>query len=87
MKDLTQTDMILIHLQENNGITSWEAIKEYGCTRLSARIYQLRKRGYNIENERVYTKNRYGKPVSFARYVLKENEEQKSFWCNLWGWL
>lgn len=87
MKDLTQTDMILIHLKDSGGITSWEAIKEYGCTRLSARIYELRKRGYNIENERVYTRNRYRKPVSYVRYVLKENEEQKSFWRNLWDWI
>ena len=87
MKDLTQTDMILMHLKERNGITIWEAIKEYGCTRLSAKIYLLRKRGYNIENEIVYSKNRYGKTVHYVRYVLKENEEKKSFWRNLLDWL
>lgn len=79
MKDLTQTDIILIHLKEHNGITSWEAIKEYGCTRLSARIHELRKRGIEIINKNTYSRNRYGQNVRYVRYCLKEKEEI-SFW-------
>ena len=40
-------DAILKHLQEYGNITSWEAIKEYGCTRLSAVIWTLRHK-YNL---------------------------------------
>lgn len=49
-------DMILKHLQEFGCITSWEAIMEYGCTRLSQYIYLLRKDGYNITSENVTKK-------------------------------
>ena len=41
-KQITQDDRVLRHLEENDGITSWEAIKEYGITRLSAVIFRLR---------------------------------------------
>lgn len=79
MKDLTQTGMILIHLKEHNGITSWEAIKEYGCTRLSARIHELRKMGIEIINKNTYSRNRYGQNVRYVRYCLKEKEEISFF--------
>lgn len=68
---MTQKERILKHLQDFGSITSWEAIKEYGCTRLSAYIYLLRKDGYIIENESVTTKNRYGDAVTFAKYQIK----------------
>lgn len=68
---MTQKERILKHLQDFGSITSWEAIKEYGCTRLSAYIYLLRKDGYIIENENITTKNRYGDAVTFAKYQIK----------------
>ena len=37
---------ILEHLMVNKTITTWEAIKEYGCTRLSEYIRQIRKKLY-----------------------------------------
>lgn len=69
-KAITQDDRILRHLQENDGITSWEAIREYGVTRLSAVIFRLRKSGNDITNEWVYSRNRYDEPVKFVRYRL-----------------
>ena len=40
---ITHQDRILNHLITKGSITSWEAIKEYGITRLSAVIFNLRK--------------------------------------------
>lgn len=39
---------VLTHLKSGKSITSWQAIKEYNATRLSAIIFNLRERGYNI---------------------------------------
>ena len=64
-------ERILRHLKEYGFITSWEAIQEYGCTRLSHYIYMARKNGYIIDNEYVSTKNRFGEHTHFAKYVLK----------------
>ncbi len=72
---MTKTKAILLHLEEFNSITSWEAIKEYGATRLSAIIYNLRhKYNLTIINEKVNFVDRYGTPSSFAKYILvKDN--------------
>lgn len=62
---------ILRHLREHGTITSWEAIKEYGCTRLSHYIYLLKKDGYQITvTDELFT-NRYGEKSRFARYKLE----------------
>ena len=70
MRTNTQTFRVLAHLEEFGSITSWEAIKEYGATRLSAIIFNLRKRGYYIEKEWEESINRYGGKVRFAKYYL-----------------
>lgn len=43
-----QCEAILSHLMQFGSITTWEAIQQYGITRLSGRIFDLRKAGYNI---------------------------------------
>lgn len=40
---LTQTNEVLEHLKTHGTITSIEAIMQYGATRLSAIIFDLRK--------------------------------------------
>ena len=69
---MTQEQKVLRHLQEIGSITSWEAIMEYGITRLSAIILNLKKQGYEIESERVTTKNRFGENCTFAKYMLRK---------------
>ncbi len=69
---MTQTDMILRHLRDFGSITPVEALREYGCMRLGARIWDLKQAGYDIRAAKETAKNRYGKPVSFARYTLRQ---------------
>lgn len=69
---MNKTNAVQLHLIEKGQITSWEAIKEYGATRLSAIIYNLRhKRGMNIRNERVYFTDRYGTPSHYDIYIYE----------------
>lgn len=67
---MTQEDMVLQHLKEFGGITALDAVREYGILRLSARILNLRKQGYEITTDYLTSKNRYGSWVTFAKYVL-----------------
>lgn len=70
---MNKTKAVMLHLQEKGSITSWEAIKEYGATRLSAIIYNLRyKYNMNIINEEINFKDRYGNNASYVKYVLKK---------------
>lgn len=67
---MTQCDRILRHLQDYGSITQAEAVAEYGCYRLGARIFDLKSRGVAIKSETVTGKNRYGERTSFARYSI-----------------
>lgn len=69
---MTQNEMILKHLKEKGSITTLEAFNLYGVTRLPARIYDLRKRGYCIRNDIQEKENRFGKKIWFDRYILEE---------------
>lgn len=69
---MNQTDMILRYLRENGSITQAEAVIEFGCYRLGARIYDLKRAGHSITSETVTAKNRYGKQISFAKYRLSD---------------
>ena len=67
----TQKQFVLRHLQEYGSIEPWTALREYGCYRLGAIIFNLRADGYNITTEIMKAKSRItGKPVRFAKYTL-----------------
>tara|TARA_R110000751_G_scaffold264515_1_gene363580 strand:+ start:48 stop:341 length:294 start_codon:yes stop_codon:yes gene_type:complete len=71
----TQMDSVLWHLQTHGCITSWEAIREYGATRLSAIIYNLRhNRGYNIGGEDKIKITRFGRKTTITNYLYNEIE-------------
>lgn len=72
---MNKTKAVQLHLIEKGSITSWEAIKEYGATRLSSIIFNLRHHyGMNIISEKIEFVDRYGDKSSFAKYILKEEK-------------
>ena len=73
---MTQCERILRHLQDYGSITQAEAVAEYGCYRLGARIWDLKAKGIPIRSERVTGKNRYDEPVSFSRYSIVKTERE-----------
>lgn len=68
----TQAQAVLEWLETGAGITSMEAFKQLGVTRLSAIIFNLRKAGHDIEGEDLTTTNRFGTKVKYTRYKLKK---------------
>lgn len=75
MAKTSQAAEVLKYLQAYGSITSWEAIKEFGATRLSAIIFNLRKEGHPIISEDVHDRNRFGNPVTYARYIYVKNKD------------
>ena len=69
-KKITKKQMVLDHLKNHGSITSMEAIDNYGATRLSAIIFNLRKEGYSIDTLDVNGVDRYGNSVVYGKYVL-----------------
>jgi Helix-turn-helix domain len=50
MKPLSQQAMILNALKAGETITPLDALHKFGCMRISARVYDLRHKGFLIEN-------------------------------------
>ena len=76
MSKKSQTSEIIAYLRKHKQITSYEAIKRFGATRLSGIIFILRERGFGIETEMVQGKNRYGHTTSYAIYHLVKDLEE-----------
>ena len=71
-----KTSEVLRHLKENGSITSLEAFELYGATRLSAIIFKLRQKGYEIKTTDEACLDKYGHLCKFGRYVLEESDEK-----------
>lgn len=77
-KQITQKDRVVRHILDFGSISSFEAFREYGITRLSAIIYILRHdEMMPIKAIAESTINRYGEPVSFFHYYLKDSEYER----------
>jgi hypothetical protein len=61
----SQNQHILKKLSRKKGITTIEAFNDLGCTRLVARIYDLRKEGHSIVSDWIKTSG-----SNVARYRL-----------------
>ena len=66
----SQKDLILAYMEKHGSITPLEAQREIGCMRLGARIWDLRRDGYNIVREMVEVPTRNGGKTTVARYRL-----------------
>lgn len=64
---MTQTEAIRAHLLTGAGITPLQALDQYGCFRLAARIDELRREGMDIE-----TVNEMRNGKKFARYQMRK---------------
>ena len=68
----TQEDMVLEYMQSHKqGITSKQCFELFGILQTPKRIFNLRKRGYDIKATPKTGKNRFGKKVSFVVYTLE----------------
>lgn len=69
---------VLERIIDRGSITSLEAFTELGETRISARIYALRKKGYPVAGKQVKVRNRYGAECCVKKYFLLGGEEARA---------
>ena len=67
---LSQKKRILKYMNDFGSITTYDAFKDIGCTKLTTRISELRKEGYLIIGTAESSTNRYGEKVTYNRYRL-----------------
>lgn len=68
---MTQCEKILRYLEDYGSITPLDALREFGCMRLGARIWDLKRAGHDIERTLEAGRNRYGEETRYARYTLR----------------
>lgn len=69
---MNQHTAVLEWLKSKGSISSLEAFKELGVTRLSAIVFDLRAKGHDVETVMVEGRDRFGHKTRFARYYLRE---------------
>ena len=74
-KKTTHIDRVLQYIKDFGSITSLDAFREFGNTRLSATIFEIRHRyDIPIKSKKEIAKNRYGEKTEYARYYIEEGE-------------
>ena len=69
METKSQEKRILNYLKNGGKITPLEALNKFGCLRLSGRIYDLKRKGYNIKSNRIIVNKK-----QVAQYSLEEEK-------------
>lgn len=68
----TQCEMVIEYIEDNGSITSMEAFQDLGITRLSARIHDLKEKGYDIIGHDVKHVGKNGRVCHFTRYFIND---------------
>jgi hypothetical protein len=66
----SQNELILDHFLSGKTLTPMKALHVYGCTRLAARVYELKRRGHDIQAE--YKVDEMGRGYAEYRLALRD---------------
>jgi hypothetical protein len=66
----TKQQRVFDYMKDFGSITTLEACNDLGETRLSARIFELKDRGFDISYEWVEVLNRYKEKCRVKRYYI-----------------
>lgn len=69
---MTQHEQILHYMDLCGSITPYDAFRDLGITKLATRISEMKKEGYEFDQEMEKSKNRFGESVHYMRYRRKE---------------
>lgn len=68
---MSQKQMVLDYMERFGSITSLDAFRDLGITRLSAVIFDLRAEGHEIKATDESGTNRFGELTRYARYQIE----------------
>lgn len=74
---MTQRDRIIDYIEKFGSITPLEAFRDLGITKLATRVSEMLKDGMQIDKTYEKAENRYGEPVYYMRYSLKEEKDNE----------
>ena len=65
---MSQHELILKYLDDFGSITPMDAFRDLGITKLSTRISEMTRMGYEFDKHMEISVNRYGNECRFMRY-------------------
>jgi hypothetical protein len=71
-----QQQRILDYIKDFGSITAGEAHYDLGILNFSARLSELKDRGFKFKSQRETALNRYGEKISYFRYSFYTEGEQ-----------
>lgn len=64
----------LLEALKRRPMTALEILADLGIARASARVYDLRQDGWDVQTEMITVNNRHGDPCRVARYALASRQ-------------
>lgn len=74
---MNQCQRIVKYISDFGSITTLDAFRDLGVTRLASRIHDLTKQGYTFKRDFESGKNRYGESVKYVRYSFADVDKEK----------
>ena len=72
---MTQAQRIIDYIKRFGSITPMEAFFDLSITKLATRVSEMKKDGIKFDQEYCQTKNRFGEPVYYMKYRLRDENE------------
>ena len=70
----TQCAQILAYFQQGGKLTELDALDQFGCERLSARVFDLRQAGIQIKSRWIERTTRNGQKKRYKEYFIPKGE-------------
>lgn len=70
---MTKQNKVLLFLQKNRTITSYQAFEHFRITRLAVIIFCLRRKGYPISTYMKHCVNAEGEIIKYGIYTLEDS--------------
>ena len=67
---MNRSERVYEYMREFGSITTLDAFRDLGCTRLACAISEMKREGHSVRKTYETRKNRFGQPVTYARYFL-----------------
>lgn len=77
----TQVERILEYIKTFGSISTLEAFRDLGITKLTTRVSEMRRAGITIIGKPESAKNRYGEKCRFYRYSLPKEDDNICVCC------
>ena len=72
---MNRAERVYSYMKEFGSITPMEAFQDLGYTRLACAINEMKRDGHKVRKQYETRKNRFGQPVTYARYFLGDENE------------